>query len=152
MNLDVWYSPEHDRLRLSVRTQTERVDWWLTRRLLLAWMAAWLRQLDAVDLPTVAGVNLRRDLGEEHRLSLEFDAAAPAARNQKAVNAVAEWLLQTVELTVAPTGCVLVLKTSGLQQTMELTRKESHAVLDMLFTTSRAAGWFECPQWPQWLG
>jgi len=122
--------------------------------MLLAWVHAWLLKLQDVDLPSIHGVHLQRDLGTEHRLSLEFDGPTPA--NPTGPNhpptPSKEHLLQELTLTVQPTDCTVILKTEGLQQSFELTRKESHAVLEMLAAKARAIGWLEQPSWPGWLG
>lgn len=156
LNLDTGYHPAQDRLWLGLRGAGQPTHWWVPRRLLLAWVQAWLQQLHAVELPPVAGLNLPRDLAVEHRLSLEFDGPAPAPPGVAAPAAVQESphekLLHEVRLTVLPTGCVLVLRADGLEQTLELTRRESHALLDMLAARARAAGWLDAPAWPDWLG
>ena len=152
MNLDVYYSAEEDRLRLSLRDHNNRTDCWLSRRILLAWINGWLRQLDAVNLPQVAGVDLPRDLGAEHRLSLEFDGPVSAPEVLHTIPPRSEWLRETLSLTVQATGSVLTLNGQGNQMSFELTRKESHAVLDMLAAKARVVGWLDTPQWPVWLG
>lgn len=147
MQLDLIYLPHEDRMRFSVRGQA---DWLLTRSLLIKWVNAWLEQLERVALPQV-GIQLGpRDFGQEHALSLEFDpphysgyqpAPAPAAR-----------LLQECTLTVDAMGTQLVLKGEGQQTLFQLTRKESHMVLELLASKARAVHWTEAVAWPQWLG
>lgn len=145
---------------MSLRSVPPPVDWWLTRRMLLAWVSAWLAQLQAVDLPPVAGLSLARDLGTEHRLSLEFDGpvttppepeSEPDPHNSKPPKT---WLLHEVTITVQPTGCVVLLKAKNQEMALQLdlTRKEAHAVLEMLALKARNVGWLEKPLWPDWLG
>lgn len=117
----------------------------------------WVKQLETICLPEVAGIQLPRDLGLEHQLALEFDGPRQLAQAQPSTHpalgmAQGEGLLQEVTLNVEPIGCMLVLKCPEQHQSFELTRKESHAVLDMLAGKARAAGWLEQPDWPGWLG
>lgn len=153
MNLDISHHPDQDRLRLSLRQGGQRRDWWLTRRLVLAWVESWLAQLQAVALPAVAGLELPHDVQTEHRLALEFDGPAPVRVPAGAAPAPEEqWLLQELTLSVQPTGTVLTLQAAQQQVQIQLTRKESHAVLEMLARKARAAGWLNAPAWPDWLG
>jgi len=75
--------------------------------MLLVWIDAWLKQLQAVALPEVEGIPLEHDIGLEHSLSLEFDGPAPVAAKVNAVEIAFEALLSEVALTVQPTGCRL---------------------------------------------
>ena len=147
MELDLVYLPHEDRMRLSVRG---KVDWLITRNLLLKLVDAWVKKLESVELPQV-GVPLGdRDVGQEHALSLEFDA--PVTTEHKPVTAAQAKLLQEVTLTVDTVSTQLVLKGQELQTTLKLTRKESHMVLELLAGKARAVRWVNAVVWPQWLG
>ena len=95
MQLDLLYLPHEDRMRLSLRG---KVDWLITRSLLLRLVAVWIEQLQKIDLPN-AGIALgQRDVRQEHARSLEFDG--PQA-SSKALSASAQTqLLQEIDLTV----------------------------------------------------
>ena len=53
MKMDVTYHPDQDRLRLCLRTEQQRTDWWLTRRITLRLLQALLKQLERVPLPAL---------------------------------------------------------------------------------------------------
>lgn len=146
MQLDLTYLPAEDRMRLSLRGS---VDLLLTRKILLGWVSAWLLKLEQIDLPDVGIALGERDIGQEHALSLEFDA--PQAMHQTPSPSSTVHLLQEVTLTVHPLGTHLILRGQGLETNFALTRKESHLLLEMLGQKARAARWLEAIDWPTWL-
>lgn len=146
MNLDLTYLPAQDRLQLSIRGQA---SWLITRSMVLKLVSAWIQKLQSVDLPDV-GIPLGlRDVEQEHALSLEFDG--PQSTGEKPQPNLSTDLLTEASLTIDSVGTKLVLKGQG-QMTMNLTRKESHMVLELLAQKARAAQWLEPVVWPQWLG
>ena len=149
-SVDLSHCPLQDRLRLSFRQPAGRVDWWITRRLLLRWVGAWVARLEAVNLPVVPCLSLARNLSQEHALAIEFDGPKPGRPNTAAP--ARELLLQAVNIRVQPSATVLVLRATGFSQTLELTRQESHALLEMLAHHARSSGWLALPTWPDWLG
>ena len=152
LQLDLTYLPVEDRLLLALRIGQEQADWWLTRRMVSAFVLALADKLESVALPSVSLANLRsaeRNLGQEHALSLEFDGPQPKATVSTPHKAAL--LLQEVTLTVTELDCTLVLKAPPQATQMVLTRKETHALLEMLASKARQAGWLQAAQWPEWL-
>jgi hypothetical protein len=159
MNLDLVYLPEQDRMRFSVRAQA---DWLITRSLLLKLLDALLQKLDAIDLPAVNVPLGQRDIALEHALSLEFDG--PYQATQTPPLASKSQLLHEVSITIDPAGTLLVLRSQGdvktegkdegegIITTLQLTRMQSHMVLEMLAKKARAAHWLDAHPLPQWLG
>ena len=147
MDLDLTYIAQEDRMRLSVRSQ---LNWMVTRNLLLKLLPAWLEKLQGIDLPSVGIPMGPRDLGEEHALSLEFDG--PQAANLSSTQVSADTLLFEIKLTVDALGAKLHLMGQGREGQLVLTRKESHALLEMLAQKARFVGWLDSVKLPHWLG
>ena len=150
IGVDLSHCPQQDRMRLSLRRPEGRVDWWVTRSMLLRWVAAWVAQLEAVNLPAVPCMALARNLPQEHALALECDGPVPGRPPTVPVHH--EQLLKEVSISVQQSATVLVLRAAGFSQTLEITRRESHALLEMLARHARSAGWLAYPAWPSWLG
>ena len=147
MELDLTYLRQEDRLRLSLRGQS---DWLVTRSLLLKLLPAWVDKLQKIDLPSV-GIPLGpRDLGQEHALSLEFDG--PKSTNFIPPQVSDDMLVIEIKLTVDALGAKLHLIGQGRESQLALTRKESHTLLEMLAQKARLVGWLETSQLPHWLG
>jgi hypothetical protein len=147
MDLDLTYIAQEDRMRLSVRGQ---LNWMVTRNLLLKLLPAWLEKLQSIDLPSVGIPMGPRDLGQEHALSLEFDG--PQAANLSSTQVSADTLLFEIKLTVDALGAKLHLMGQGREGQLVLTRKESHALLEMLAQKARFVGWLDSVKLPHWLG
>ena len=147
MKIDLTYLPAEDRLCLSLRDQGGRL---IPRSLLLKLVSAWLEKLQSIDLPPVGFSLGSRNIGQEHALSLEFDA--PTTSKQKPEPDIKAKLLQEVTLSVDAMGAKLVLRGDGVETRLTLTRKESHLVLEMLASKARAVKWLDEVQWPSWLG
>lgn len=147
MKIDLTYLAAEDRMCLSLRGQG---GWLITRSLLLKLVAAWLEKLQTVNLPPVGFSLGERDIGQEHALSLEFDA--PTTSQQKPEPETNARLLQEVTLSVDAVGAKLVLRGDGVETNLTLTRKESHLVLEMLASKARAVKWLDGVEWPGWLG
>ncbi len=147
MKIDLAYLPTEDRMRLSLRGHA---DWFITRSLLIKLVSAWVEKLEGIDLPDV-GIPLgQRDVGQEHAMSLEFDG--PTTTQQKLEPTQDVKLLQEVTLTVDSLGAKLVFRGQGKESTLQLTRKESHMVLEMVAQKAKAIGWIDTVAWPAWLG
>ena len=146
MQLDLTYLRSDDRLLLSLRG---KIDWLLTRSLVVRLVDAWVDKLQSTDLPDI-GIPLgQRDIAAEHALSIEFDA--PQRTDQAASPASQALLAEEVTLTVDAMGTRFMVKGGGQHMTLRLTRKESHLVLEMLAQKARAARWLEPVLWPDWL-
>jgi len=154
MKIDVSYHPEQDRVRLCLRTDQQRSDWWLTRRITIRLLEGWLGKLEQVPLPTVDAEwmprNPQRLLDQEHALSLEFDAVSidPSAPQAGAGGL----LVSTINLTVSPTESRLALISGTNKAALSLTRKESHAFMEALAQRARQADWLKACRLPDWLG
>jgi hypothetical protein len=147
MKLDLNYIAAEDRMCFSIRGQG---GWLITRSLLLKLVAAWLEKLHSIDLPPVGFSLGDRDIGQEHALSLEFDA--PTTSHLKQVPEAQNRLIQEVTLSVDAVGAKLIIRGDGAETSLTLTRKESHLVLEMLASKARAVNWLNEVQWPSWLG
>jgi hypothetical protein len=146
MQIDLTYLPAEDRMRLSLRGHA---DWWITRILLIKLINAWVQKIEGIDLPDI-GIPLgHRDVGQEHAMSLEFDG--PTSSPQKLEPTKEATLLQEVTLSIDPLGANLVFKGQGTESNLQLTRKESHMVLEMLASKAKAVGWTDTVIWPNWL-
>ena len=147
MKIDLAYLPTEDRMRLSLRGHA---DWFITRSLLIKLVSAWVEKLEGIDLPDV-GIPLgQRDVGQEHAMSLEFDG--PTTTQQKLEPTQDVKLLHEVTLTGDSLGAKLVFRGQGKESTLQLTRKESHMVLEMFSNNARSVSWLEEVSWPNWLG
>ena len=147
MKLDLIFLAAEDRMCLSLRGQG---SWLITRSLLLKLVAAWLEKLQNIKLPPVGFSLGNRDIGQEHALSLEFDA--PTSSLLKPEPKEITRLIQEVTLSVDAVGAILVIRGDGAETRLSLTRKESHLVLEMLASKARAVKWLDEVQWPSWLG
>ena len=147
MQLDLTYLPAQDRLSLSIRG---KAHWLLTRSLTIRLVSAWVAKLQEVDLPKVGFALGQRDVGQEHALSLEFDGPKNIATPPEP--AAQAKLLEEINLTVDALGSKLVFRGQGQEMAMNLTRKESHLLLEMIGKRARDALWLQAVQWPQWLG
>ena len=147
MKIDLTYLATEDRMCLYLRGQG---GWLITRSLLLKLVAAWVENLETINLPEVGFSLGERDIGQEHALSLEFDA--PTTSQQRPEPEAQARLLQEVTLGVDAIGAKLVLRGDGVETNLTLTRKESHLVLEMLASKARAVKWLDEVVWPSWLG
>jgi hypothetical protein len=147
MKIDLSYLTLEDRIRLSVRG---KMDWLITRSLLLRLIGAWVQKLQVTDLPPVGFHLGQRDIAQEHALSLEFDAPKLSAKNVKPETPML--LLQEVKLNVDALGANLVMRGQQQEVCLRLTRKESHLLLEMFAKKAREAKWVEGVELPDWLG
>lgn len=154
MKMDLTYDPGQDRIRLCLRTGDEQVDWWLTRRIALRLLTALLGQLEKVPLPVVDVPWLpkptSREIAQEHAMSLEFDAvsvdpAAPKARHNGLV-------VETISLTVTPAETRLDLSAGTSSTRVNLTRMDSHALVEALALMARKGEWLLGVKLPHWVG
>jgi hypothetical protein len=151
--MDLSYLLEEDRLLLKLRKMQSHTRWALTRRMTLAVLTVWIEKLESVDLPQIEieGLNLNlRDLKQEHALSLEFDA--PQISNSSFSSQAATYLVKEVTLQVTGTESTFTLKSEIESEQIQLTRRESHALLEMLALKAQQANWLTSPHLPSWLG
>ena len=147
MKLDLIFLASEDRMCLSLRGQG---SWLITRSLLLKLVAAWLEKLQNIELPPVGFSLGNRDIGQEHALSLEFDA--PTTSHLKQESEAQTRLIQEVTLSVDAVGAKLIIRGDGAETSLTLTRNESHLVLEMLARKASVVNWLNEVQWPSWLG
>lgn len=155
LEIDLAYDAVEDRLRLSLRGSRPQTDWFLTRRLTLRLLQAWLGKLEEVPLPNLPVApwmpNLGpRELAQEHALSMEFDG--PRLNPQAPRNAAAPFLVETLNLTVSSTECGLNLVAPQASTRLTFTRRESHAMLEAVAKKARQGGWLDGLALPEWLG
>ena len=153
IQLDLAYIAEEDRVLITLYKDQDHFDWWLTRRMGIALVSAWLEKLEAIGLPQIAIAQLQnpnRNLPLEHELSLEFDG--PKSKKVSTNPNPNAMLIQEVSISVSQVDCLLLIKAEGQSTRLNLTRKESHAFLEMVAAKARHADWINKPNWPIWLG
>ena len=156
MKMDVTYHPDQDRIRLCLRTDQQSIDWWLTRRITLRLLQALLQQLERVPLPTLNQPWLprpaEREMAQEHAMSLEFDALVADDPGRSTQPGQTGLLVDTTSLTVSPTETRLELAAGKNNATLNLTRMESHALVEALALMARKGQWLTSIDLPPWLG
>ena len=156
MKMDVTYHPDQDRIRLCLRTDQQSIDWWLTRRITLRLLQALLQQLERVPLPTLNQPWLprpaEREMAQEHAMSLEFDALVADDPGRSTQPGQTGLLVDTASLTVSPTETRLELAAGKNNATLNLTRMESHALVEALALMARKGQWLTSIDLPPWLG
>lgn len=155
MKMDVTYHPNEDRIRLCLRTDQQRTDFWLTRRITLRLLQALLQQLERVPLPTINQPWLppaEREMAQEHAMSLEFDALVADDPGRSTQPAQTGLLVDTATLNVSPTETRLELAAGKNNATLSLTRMESHALVEALALMARKGQWLTSIDLPPWIG
>lgn len=156
MKMDVTYHPAQDRLRLCLRNDQQSTDWWLTRRLTLRLLQALLQQLERVPLPTLNQPWLprpaEREMAQEHAMSLEFDALVADDPGRSSQPSQTGLLVDTASITVSPTETRLELVAGKNSAKLNLTRMESHALVEALALMARKGQWLTGIDLPTWLG
>lgn len=152
--ISLTYDANEDRLHLLIVADDQQGHWWLTRRITLRLLTAWLGKLDEVAPPTLAmpwmPQSAERKLHEEHELSLEFDALRHEPVRAKLGESVA--LVTTMQLNVTPMDTSLSLVAAGTKASVTLTRKESHTLVEALGLQARKAEWLQGLALPDWIG
>lgn len=157
MKIDLTYDPGQDRIRLCLRNDEQRSDWWLTRRIALRLLKALLNQLEKIPLPVLNKPWLpksgQREIAQEHAMSLEFDAirADPTAPKAPKDSQTA-MLVEKVSLTVSPTDTRLELAAGTNTVRCSLTRMESHALIEAIALMARKGDWLMGIELPSWVG
>ena len=156
MKMDVTYHPDQDRIRLCLRTDQQSIDWWLTRRITLRLLQALLQQLERVPLPTLNQPWLprpaEREMAQEHAMSLEFDALVADDPGRSTQPGQTGLLVDTASLTVSPTETRLELVAGKNNAKLNLTRMESHALVEALALMARKGQWLTSIALPPWIG
>lgn len=151
MNIDLTFVEVEDRMHLTVSSKLKVDSWWLSRRLLLRLLSVWTDKLEQVALPDIPGIldTTHRNIADEHNLALEFDGPKFKC-NQTNVSLQGE-LLTAVDLTVNSIQSQITLRGENKKMTFSLSRRETHAFIEMLFLKSKSAGWLKIVNYPIWL-
>lgn len=156
MKMDVTYHPTQDRIRLCLRSDQQSSDWWLTRRITLRLLQALLQQLERVPLPALNQPWMpraaEREIAQEHAMSLEFDALVADDPGRSTQPSQTGLLVDTASLTVSPTETRLELVAGNSNAKLNLTRMESHALVEALALMTRKSQWLTSIDLPPWLG
>lgn len=152
--ISLTYDANEDRLLLKLRDAEQQVSWWLTRRITLRLLKAWLTKLQEVapptiDMPWMPQLNHRK-LNEEHALSLEFDAIRQERTRDDGRAVVG--LVTSVNLAVTSTDSRLTFVAAGSKASVTLTRMESHAMVEALALHARQSQWLNGWKLPAWVG
>lgn len=119
-------------------------------------LQAMLKQLQQVPLPALNQPWLprpaERELAQEHAMSLEFDALVADDPGRSTQPGPTGLLVDTASLTVSPTETRLELVAGKSSAKLNLTRMESHALVEALALMARKGQWLTGIDLPPWLG
>jgi hypothetical protein len=138
---------------LKIVTAKVDVSWLLTRKLLLRLLEVWTSKLEEVSLPSVSNYlpSAPRNLEQEHRLALEFDGPHPKGESPSALNLSSAHMLLEINLKLSTIQTQLTLRGGSLETNLSLSRRETHAFIEMLFVKSKHASWLMAASFPEWL-
>lgn len=155
MNLKIGYSDSAD--RLWIRAGADSNSWWITRRLALPWLSRWAERFESappVKLEQWLGGGKTFSIALEHALAREdMEAAAQAATEAAApVLPVASHILAgVIHIRREGERTCLTLRGDRQRLVLNLSRIESHRLMDALLRQIRRAGWLVSPELPDWL-
>ena len=151
MDIDLTFIDIEDRMQLTITSELKANSWWLSRRLLLRLLNVWTEKLEQIALPDIPGIfdAAHRNMADEHNLALEFDGPKPKS-NPTRSDRQGE-LLTAIDLTVSSIQTRLTLRGANKEMTLSLSRRETHAFIEMLFLKSKSAGWLKTVKYPTWL-
>jgi len=151
LDIDLKFDNRNDRLLISLNEGSNDLNWWLTRRITLRLIKAWAEKLELVGLPKIDAYNQNypRDISLEHKLSLEFDGPKPKKETRKTVQVI--HLVEEINISVSSLGCQLQFKSKNKDASFNITRMQSHAILEMLSSVVKKAQWLDKVEWPKWL-
>lgn len=138
---------------LTVKAEKVNSNWSLTRRLMMRLIKAWAAKLEEVALPSVFGFlpNSPRNLLHEHNLALEFDGPQSNIDALTQIDTNVGLLIEEINLKVSSIQTQVTLRAGSEETTLILSRRETHALLEMLFVKSKHAGWLNAVTFPDWL-
>ena len=153
MQIDLTYLDTEDRMLLKIAAAKVDMSWLLTRKLLLRLLKVWTAKLEEVALPSMGDYlpNAPRNLEQEHSLALEFDGPHPKNESSPILNFGDANLLLEINLKLSSIQTQLTLKGASQETTLSLSRRETHAFIEMLFVKSKHAGWLVAASFPEWL-
>ena len=154
VQIDLTYLDTEDRMLLKIVTAKVDVSWLLTRKLLLRLLKALTSKLEEVALPSMGDFlpHAPRNLEQEHSLALEFDGPQPKNESVPALNLGAAHMLIEINMKLNSIQTQLTLRGASQETTLSLSRRETHAFIEMLFVKSKNAGWLVTASFPEWLG
>jgi hypothetical protein len=148
------YIDSEDRLHLRIASDGRPSHWWLTRRVALNLLRAWLARLEEVAPPRLElpwmPQTAQRELRQEHELSVDLDDLRREPKRQVVDDAAQ--LVSTVRLQVTSMETKLTLMAGQNMTSLSLTRKESHAMVEVLGLQARQAQWLKGMSLPEWIG
>ena len=153
MQIDLTYLDTEDRMLLKIVAAKVDVSWLLTRKLLLRLLEVWTSKLEEVSLPSMSNYlpSAPRNLEQEHSLALEFDGPHPKNESASALNLSSAHLLLEINLKLSSIQTQLTLRGGSQETSLSLSRRETHAFIEMLFVKSRHASWLVAASFPEWL-
>jgi len=153
VQIDLTYLNTEDRMLLKIVAAKVDVSWLLTRKLLLWLLKVWTAKLEEVALPSMCDLfpNIPRNLEQEHSLALEFDGPQPKNESAPALNVSGAHLLLEINLKLDSIQTKLTLKGSSQETSLNFSRRETHAFIEMLFIKSKQSGWLVAASFPDWL-
>ncbi len=151
MDIDLTFVDIEDRMHLTFTSELRTNSWWLSRRLLLRLLNVWTEKLEQIALPDISGIfdPAHRNMADEHNLALEFDGPQPKISPTR--SGLQGELITTIDLTVSSIQTRLTLRGANKKMTLSLSRRETHAFIEMLFLKSKNAGWLKTVKYPIWL-
>lgn len=153
MQIDLTYLDTEDRMLLKIVAAKVDVSWLLTRKLLLRLLKVWTAKLEEVALPSMGDFlpNAPRNLEQEHSLALEFDGPQPKNESAPALNINDAHLLLEINLKLNSIQTQLTLRGVSQETSLNFSRRETHAFIEMLYMKSKQAGWLVAATFPDWL-
>lgn len=151
VDIDLTFVEIEDRMHITVTSELKGNSWWLSRRLLLRLLTVWTEKLEQIALPNIPGIfdATHRNIASEHSLALEFDGPKPKSSPTRGWSQAD--LLTAIDLTVSSIQTRLTFRGVRNEMTLSLSRRETHAFIEMLFLKSKSAGWLKTAQYPKWL-
>lgn len=153
MQINLTYLDTEDRMLLKIVAANVDVSWLITKKLLLRLLKVWTSKLEEVSLPSMCDYlpSVPRNLEQEHNLALEFDGPHPKNESASTLNLSGAHLLLEINFKLSSIQTQLALR-GGYQETiLSLSRRETHAFIEMLFVKSKHASWLVAASFPEWL-
>ncbi len=153
MQIDLTYLDTEDRMLLKIVAAKVDLSWLLTRKLMLRLLKVWTAKLEEVALPSMGDFlpNAPRNLEQEHSLALEFDGPQPKNELAPALSINGAHLLLEINLKLNSIQTQLTLRGVSQETSLNFSRRETHAFIEMLFMKSKQAGWLVAASFPDWL-
>ncbi len=153
MKINLIYIELEDRLRIDIILDESSVNWWLTRKLSLNLLIGLAEKLQEIALPQVNFYTskIARNILQEHTLALEFDGPLVQKKSKKILNATKVQLIKEINLKLNSVRTTLKLRGAFRESSLNISRRETHAFIQMLHVQCTKAGWLEAAKLPDWL-